>query len=384
MQLRFQSKLKYIILLVLAKGPAEFFTSHLFSQTIRSTAQKEIRLVGPSNSIINLRGSTGANSYSLILPSAVPLANQVLSVSSINTGIATLNWSTPVGGIGSGSGGQVVYWSGANNQAGSNEFFWDATNRRLGIGTSTPTDKLQINEPGNTSIVASILARGGNSLKSQLNFGVRNSAGTAVGGAVYSDGSIGGGLTLQGNLNDQPSVTPHVHINTSGELLVNTTTDNGAYKLQVIGEIYAPSARFYSVNPGGYTADLNLRADGTLTTTSSDVRLKKEIETIKDPIKKVMALRGVTYNWKDSTAPRRMMGMIAQEVLEIVPELVFQNKSDGYYGINYGETSGLLIEAIKAQQHLIQEIKNELSRQQGYLQAAQQEIIRLKQKINIQ
>jgi hypothetical protein len=331
-----------------------------------------------------LRGSTGANSYSLILPSAVPLANQVLSVSSINTGIATLNWSTPVGGIGSGAGGQVVYWSGANNQAGSNEFFWDATNRRLGIGTSTPTDKLQINEPGNTSIVASILARGGNSLKTQLNFGVRNSAGTAVGGAVYSDGSIGGGLTLQGNLNDQPSVTPHVHINTSGELLVNTTTDNGAYKLQVVGEIYAPSARFYSVNPGGYSADLNLRADGTLTTTSSDVRLKKEIETIKDPIKKVMALRGVTYNWKDSTAPRRMMGMIAQEVLEIVPELVFQNKSDGYYGINYGETSGLLIEAIKAQQHLIQEIKTELSRQQGYLQAAQQEIIRLKQKINIQ
>ncbi len=384
MQLKFQSKLKYFILLVLAKGPAECFTSSLFSQTVRSTAQKEIRLIGTSNSIINLRGSTGANSYSLILPSALPLANQVLSISSITTGIATLNWSTPVGGIGTGASGQVVYWSGANSQAGSNDFFWDATNKRLGIGTVTPTDKFQINEPGNISLSASILARGGNNLKTQLNFGVRNNAGTAVGGAVYSDGSLGGGLTLQGNLNDQPSVTPHVHINTSGELLVNTTTDNGAYKLQVNGDIYAPTARFYSVNPGGYSADLNLRADGTLTTTSSDIRLKKNIETIKDPIKKVMALRGVTYNWKDSTAPRRMMGMIAQEVLPIVPEIVFQNKTDGYYGINYGETSGLLIEAIKAQQQLIQEIKTELSRQQGLLQAAQQEIIRLKQKTNTQ
>ncbi|NDE78850.1 MAG: hypothetical protein EB047_06570, partial [Chitinophagaceae bacterium] len=125
MQLKFQSKLKYFILLVLAKGPAECFTSSLFSQTVRSTAQKEIRLIGTSNSIINLRGSTGANSYSLILPSALPLANQVLSISSINTGIATLNWSTPVGGIGTGASGQVVYWSGANSQAGSNDFFWD-------------------------------------------------------------------------------------------------------------------------------------------------------------------------------------------------------------------------------------------------------------------
>jgi hypothetical protein len=384
MNFKLKFNLKYTILLVSLKGPAESLSNSIFSQSIRSSIQKEVSLIGTSNSVIKLRGSTGANSYSLILPSALPLANQVLSVSSINTGIATLNWSNPVGGIGTGTGGQIVYWSGAGNQAGSNDLFWDATNKRLGIGTSTPVDKLQISEPTNASIVASILARGGNSLKTQLNFGVKNSAGNAVGGAVYSDGSLGGGLTLQGNLNDQPSVSPHVHINTSGELLVNTTSDNGAYKLQINGDIYAPTARFHFVNSGGYSADLNLRSDGTLTTAASDVRLKKNIETIKNPLEKVMALRGVTYNWKDTTAPRRMIGMIAQEVLPIVPEIVFQNKTDGYYGINYGETSGLLIEAIKAQQQLIQDIKTELSRQQGYLQAAQQEIIRLKQKINIQ
>ena len=64
------------------------------------------------------------------------------------------------------------------------------------------------------------------------------------------------------------------------------------------------------------------------------IRLKKNVDTIKDPLKKVLSLRGVTYNWKDSTVPRRMMGMIAQEVLPIVPELVYQNKNDGY-GIQY-------------------------------------------------
>lgn len=373
--------MKYIILLVLLKGPAECFINSLSAQTIRSTAQKEVRLIGPANSIINLRGSTGINSYSLVFPSTLPLANQVLSVSGINTGVATLNWSTPGGGVGNGTSGQVVYWNAANGQAGSNDLFWDITNKRLGIGTSTPTEKLQINESTNTSLFASLVARGGNSLKAQLNFGVRNSSGTAVGGYIVSDGSLGGGVNIQGNLNDQPSVTPHVYVNTSGELLVNTTTDAGAYKLQVNGDIYAPTARFYSVNSGGYSANLNLRADGTLTTSSSDIRLKKNIETIKDPLQKVLSLRGVTYNWKDTTAPRRMMGMIAQEVLPIVPEIVFQNKNDGYYVINYGETAGLLIEAIKVQQQQIEEIKKMLLQQTGLLQAAQQEIIVLKQKI---
>ena len=46
-----------------------------------------------------------------------------------------------------------------------------------------------------------------------------------------------------------------------------------------------------------------------------------------------------------------MMGMIAQEVKEIVPELTFQNQIDGYYGLHYGETTALLIEAFKEQQN---------------------------------
>lgn len=362
-------------------GPAEKFFPVLWAQSIRPTAQKEVRLVGETGNTISLRPPTGANSYSLVYPAALPLANQILSVGSISAGIATLNWSTPIGGTGSGSSGQVVYWSGANSQAGSNEFFWDATNRRLGVGTSAPTEKFQVNEPGNTSLFTSLIARGGNNLKAQLNFGVRNSAGNAVGGSIISDGSLNGGLVLQGNLNDQPSVKPHVVVNSAGELLVNTTSDAGAYQLQVNGDIYAPTARFYFVNSGGYTQDLNLRADGTLTTAASDLRLKRDIATITQPLEKVLALRGVTYNWKDTSLPKRMMGMIAQEVLAVVPELVFQNKADGFYGINYGEAAGLLIEAIKAQQHLIGELKSDLLRQQQLVQATLQEVIQLKKQL---
>ena len=94
-----------------------------------------------------------------------------------------------------------------------------------------------------------------------------------------------------------------------------------------------------------------------------------------------MALRGVTYNWKDSTMPKRMMGMIAQEVLRVAPELVFQNERNGYYGINYGETSGLLIEAIKTQQKTIQELSKSLAKQGQEMMVLLKEVNNLKQQL---
>lgn len=373
---------RFFFLLTLLTGSAENFQNKLFAQITRATAQREVRLLGSAGSSIRLLPPAGTVTYSLLFPARAPLANQVLAVSSINAGIANLGWSTAVGGIGSGSAGQVVYWSGANSQAGSNDFFWDATNKRLGIGTATPSEKFQVVEPINTSLLTSLIARSGNNLKSQLIFGVRNGAGNAVGGAITSDGTFGGGIILQGNLNDQPSVSPHVFVNTSGELLVNTTTDIGAYKLQVNGDIYAPTARFHFVNSGGYFASLSIRSDGTLTTATSDQRLKRDIETITNPLEKIMALRGVTFYWKDSASSKRMLGMVAQEVLQVVPELVYQNKTDGCYGINYGETAGLLIEAIKAQQQIILQLKEELHQQYKVVQASIQETGQLKKEIS--
>jgi len=109
--------------------------------------------------------------------------------------------------------------------------------------------------------------------------------------------------------------------------------------------------------------------------------MKKNIETIPHALEKVMALRGVTFNWKDSSMPKRMMGMIAQEVLPIVPELVFQNEQDGYYGINYGESAGLLIEAIKEQQKTIQELSKVVAKQGQELQVLIKEVSLIKQQL---
>ena len=112
---------------------------------------------------------------------------------------------------------------------------------------------------------------------------------------------------------------------------------------------------------GAGTERLRLQCDGDLFLNgsqihSSDLRLKKNIETISDPLEKVMHLRGVNFDWRqDVDGPRstnRTMGFIAQEVEAVIPHLVQENKS-GYKAVAYANITALLVEALKSQQYEI-------------------------------
>ncbi|THD71829.1 hypothetical protein E7681_17115 [Thalassobius vesicularis] len=76
---------------------------------------------------------------------------------------------------------------------------------------------------------------------------------------------------------------------------------------------------------------------------SSDVRLKSDIETIVDALAKVRAINGVTFTMAGSDA--RQMGLIAQEVQAVAPEAVVE--AEGVLRLAYGNLVGLLVEAIK-------------------------------------
>lgn len=78
--------------------------------------------------------------------------------------------------------------------------------------------------------------------------------------------------------------------------------------------------------------------------TTSDIRLKENIETIGDALGKATSLRGVNYNWIKSG--EYTMGVVAQEVQEVIPEVVTE-KADGTLTVNYQAMVGLLIEAVK-------------------------------------
>lgn len=87
---------------------------------------------------------------------------------------------------------------------------------------------------------------------------------------------------------------------------------------------------------------------------TSDIRLKINISNINNPLEKVCKLSGVKFDWKDTNAPS--IGLIAQEVEQIIPEVVHEN-TQGYKTINYGLLVAVLIEAIKQQQVIINNLK---------------------------
>jgi hypothetical protein len=92
----------------------------------------------------------------------------------------------------------------------------------------------------------------------------------------------------------------------------------------------------------------------------SDRRIKENIKTIDNALDKVLSLRGVYYNKIDDPNKERCVGYIAQEVMEVVPELVVYSEELDMYNMNYAPMVGMLTEAIKEQQAQIEELKQQV------------------------
>ncbi|MDP2692610.1 MAG: tail fiber domain-containing protein, partial [bacterium] len=146
----------------------------------------------------------------------------------------------------------------------------------------------------------------------------------------------------------------------------NNVTDLGAYG-SAWKSIYASSTITFS-NLAGIT-DIGADSGGKLQA-ASDERLKKNIVTIDNALEKVMGLRGVYYNWKTSEEGNwynsfdeneRFVGLIAQEVVEAVPELAYVHETEDVWAVRKSDVVGLLIEAIKEQQANIEELENRIN-----------------------
>lgn len=93
-------------------------------------------------------------------------------------------------------------------------------------------------------------------------------------------------------------------------------------------------------------------------TAFSDRRIKENIQPIQGALDKLMKIDGVTYNRIGQT--RREVGVIAQNVLEVLPEVVFEHEDK--LSVAYGNMVALLIQAIKEQQEQINELKAQLNK----------------------
>jgi hypothetical protein len=117
-----------------------------------------------------------------------------------------------------------------------------------------------------------------------------------------------------------------------------------------------------TTNPSQQLTVYNGSTTGTYTTNgwqhSSDRRLKNNITRVDNPLEKVNAMNGVYFNWKDKDDDRQI-GVIAQDLIDILPEVVGQN-GDGYYSVSYDGIIPILIEAVKEQQQIIQQKTSEI------------------------
>jgi hypothetical protein len=163
-----------------------------------------------------------------------------------------------------------------------------------------------------------------------------------VGGTGYT-GNPGGSIILIGGAGSAGS-NGNVQVAANTLMLISNTTNatsNTTGALQVIG----------GIGLGG-----SLYAGGNITA-FSDSRIKTNLIVIPDALNKVLQLNGYTYTRTDEMfLGQKQTGLIAQEVLNILPEAVTGTEETGY-GVNYGNMVGLLVEAIKELKAEIEELK---------------------------
>jgi hypothetical protein len=98
---------------------------------------------------------------------------------------------------------------------------------------------------------------------------------------------------------------------------------------------------------------------------NSDLRFKEKIQPLSSALSTVLKLKGVNYYFRSSQFPERrfekslQIGFIAQEVKEVVPEIVSEDK-DGYLSVDYSKVTPLLVEAIKEQNAVIEKQQKEI------------------------
>jgi hypothetical protein len=202
-----------------------------------------------------------------------------------------------------------------------------STSGLVGIGSTAPAFKLDVNGPGrfvsNSSSRVLYLVQDATNAGNIIQF--RNQSNTDIGEIVYRNNQF------------------YIYSNAiSGYIMYGDPATGN------VGIGYGTTS--YKLDVGG-----TIRATGDVIA-YSDARVKDNVETVENALDKVKLLRGVTYTRKDNEDKSRKVGVIAQEVLPILPEVV-QQDTEGNYSVAYGNMVGVLIEAIKEQQKQIDELK---------------------------
>lgn len=197
-------------------------------------------------------------------------------------------------------------------------------------------------------------------------FGVYGYASGASGTGVYGVGSkygvYGGSSTSSGYglYGDSPTYGAYAKsTGTTGRAVVGEAIGTGSIGVWgiALGDnstgVYSQGAKydFYAAGPGVNYGE------------SSSIRWKSNIIPIPDPLDKVKAISGVYFDWDQEHGGKHDVGMIAEEVGKVLPEIVvYEENGIDASGMDYSKITPLLLEAIKAQQFQIEMLKEKIDR----------------------
>jgi hypothetical protein len=221
----------------------------------------------------------------------------------------------------------IGYWSGGNNVNGSNNAF-------LGYRSGQGND-------GSNSVFLGYQAGEGNTGSNNVLIG-------------YQAGSYSGNKSNVLYIDNSNTSSPLIGGDFSGNR-VGINRMPTTYTLEVGGTIWA--------NGSSIVANQ---------TTWSDVRYKTDIEPFMGALADIMKMQGVRYTWRQNEFPDLnfpeggQIGVIAQDLEKILPELVFTGP-DGYKSVSYEKLTPVLIEAIKEQQSQIESLKERLEQIEAIL-----------------
>ena len=237
------------------------------------------------------------------------------------------------------------------------------SSQNVGIGTSSPAVKLHVNGSGSIIRVATDTSSSG----------TIDLSATSTSAVIHANT-----YATAVPLVFQTASTERMRIDTSGNLLVGSTTTQNNNRLYVQSNNFmvgingtnssGEMVRFYS--NGSTAGTISYTATTVAYNTSSDYRLKENIAPMTGALAKVSALKPVTYTWKVNGSDGQ--GFIAHELQAVVPECVTGEKdavdADGnpvYQGIDTSFLVATLTAAIQELKAELDTVKTELATLKG-------------------
>jgi hypothetical protein len=255
---------------------------------------------------------------------------------------------------------------------------------KVGIGTSAPLFKLQVSGGNNVAVYAE--SAGSNAVIGQSS-SPSFSAIRGVNSAGGYAGGFSGNVFVEGNLE---MLTPggSAYFDAAYRQMLNLYSTTYGIGVQAGTQYFRTNAHFgwykggahsnTQLDPGGGTRLMYLDATGRLTVLanvcaanipcSSDSRLKQNVASLNYGLDQLLRLRPVSWRWKTEPEGQLQMGLVAQEVEGVMPELVMREADASKpLGLNYMALLPVAVKAIQEQQQQIKQLQELVARQQARL-----------------